>query len=388
MEVGEAMSLFSHLLPKGDVAMNIKRFLLQGATAAALLFSAVAAQAGSAGAAYTMTNDPDDNQVVVFTRDANGLLTKTDMLSTGGKGSGGGIDPLASQGALVLARDDDDHHRGGQWLLAVNAGSNDISVFQIRPDGVALRDRVGSGGTFPVSVTVSGDRVYVLNNGEPANITGFKLGHHGHLHPLAHSTRLLGAGSYGQVAFDPHGKSLTVVDKANDRILVYPIIHKQGLPAAAPVISPSSGNVPFGIAFDKRGHLLVVEAGSNAVSSYRLLHDGSLQIISASVANGQIATCWIAVNRRGDIVTTNPGTHSLSAFHVNTSGQVSLLNGTAGAGDAPLDIAITRDGRFAYAVDPVNGGVDMFKIEHDGSLTGLGNAAAGLAIFAQGMAVR
>jgi len=370
--------------------MNIKGFFLQGATAAVLLLGAVAAQAGSSGAAYTMTNAPDDNQIVVFSRDAQGLLTKTDMVSTGGKGSGGGVDPLASQGSLVLARDGDDHdghHRNGQWLLAVNAGSNDVSVFRVRPNGIVLSDRTGSGGTFPVSVTASGDRVYVLNNGEPANITGFKLDDHGHLHALAHSTRLLGAGSYGQVAFDPRGKSLTVVDKANDRILVYPL-HGHGLPAATPVISPSSGNVPFGVAFDKHGHLLVVEAGSNAVSSYRMLHDGSLQTISASVANGQAATCWIAVNRRGEVFTTNPGTHSLSAFHVAATGQVGLLNGAAGSGDAPLDIDITGNGRFAYAVDPANGGVDMFRIGHDGSLTGMGSVAAGLAIYAQGMAVR
>jgi len=367
--------------------MNIKGFILQGVTAAALLFGAVTAQAGSPGAAYTMTNAPDDNQIVVFSRDAQGLLTKTDMVSTGGKGSGGGVDPLASQGSLVLARDDDDHHRHGQWLLAVNAGSNDISVFRVRPNGIVLSDRIGSGGSFPVSVTVSGDRVYVLNNGEPANITGFKLGHHGHLRPLAHSTRLLGTGSYGQVAFDPRGKSLTVVDKANNRILVYPM-RRHGLPAATPVVTPSAGNVPFGVAFDNRGHLLVVEAGSNAVSSYRMLHDGNLQTISASIANGQVATCWIVVNRRGDVITTNPGTNSLSTFHVSAAtGQVSLLNGTAGAGDAPLDIGITGNGRFAYAVDPANGGVDMFRIGHDGSLTGMGSVAAGLAIYAQGMAV-
>ena len=116
--------------------------------------------------------------------------------------------------------------------------------------------------------------------------------------------------------------------------------------------------------FDRKGHLLVVEAGANAVSSYSIAHDGSLQVISPSVANGQAATCWIVVNQRGDVITTNPGTNSLSAFHVDAgTGQVTLLNGTAGAGNAPLDIDISENGRFAYAVDPGNGGVDMYKIE-------------------------
>lgn len=377
--------------------MNSKAFLIQGATLAVLLFGAVVARADAGGAAYTMTNAPVDNQVVVFSRDDDGLLTRTDAVSTGGKGSGGGVDPLGSQGALILVGQDDSHHgwrrhhgkgRDSALLLAVNAGSNDVSVFRAGRHGIRLLDRTGSGGSFPVSLTVSGNRMYVLNNGAPANITGFRLGERGKLSQLPNSTRLLGDGSYGQVAFGPQGKSLIVADKANNRLLVYPV-NQHGIPSAMPVITPSSGPVPFGVDFDRRGHLLVVEAGSNAVSSYDIARDGQLQIISASVPNGQIATCWIVVNQHGDVITTNPGTNSLSSFHVDAgTGEVTLTNGAAGSGDAPLDIDVTANGRFAYAVDPANGGVDMFRIERDGSLTGLGNVSGGLSLFAQGMAVQ
>lgn len=377
--------------------MNSKGSFIRGAALAVLLCSAVGARAAAEGAAYTMTNAADDNRIVVFSRDADGLLTKIDAVSTGGKGSGGGVDPLGSQGSLALVAADDGHHgwrrhggkhRDSELLLAVNAGSNDVSVFRAGRNGITLQDRTGSGGSFPVSLTVFGGMVYVLNNGAPANITGFKLDDRGHLSPVPNSTRLLGDGSFGQVAFAAQGQALIVTDKANNRLLVYRV-HHQGMPSAAPAITPSSGNVPFGVAFDRRGHLLVVEAGSNAVSSYDIAHDGALQTISASVANGQAATCWIAVNQHGAVITTNPGTNSLSSFHVDAgTGQVTLLNGTAGAGDAPLDIDVTDNGRFAYAVDPANGGVDMFKIEQDGSLTGLGNVDGGLSLFAQGMAVR
>jgi 6-phosphogluconolactonase len=375
--------------------MKSKGILLQGAALAVLLCSVMSARAYAGGAAYTMTNAADDNQVVVFSRSDDGLLTKVDTVSTGGKGSGGGVDPLGSQGSLVLVDEDVKHgwirhagNHGKALLLAVNAGSNDVSVFRVAGNGITLQDRIGSSGSFPVSLTVSANMVYVLNNGEPANITGFRLDGNGHLHAVPHSTRLLGDGAYGQVAFGPHGEVLVITDKANKRLLVYRV-GRLGLPSATPVITPSSGAVPFGVDFDRKGHLLVVEAGANAVSSYAIHHDGSLQLISASIANGQIATCWIVVNQRGDIITTNPGTNSLSSFHVNAqTGQVTLLNGTAGAGNAPLDIDMSTHGRFAYAVDPGNGGVDMFRVEHDGSLTGLGTVDAGLSIFAQGMAVR
>jgi hypothetical protein len=46
-------------------------------------------------------------------------------------------------------------------------------------------------------------------------------------------------------------------------------------------------------------------------------------------------------------------------------------------------------GRYLYALDPSHGSIDMFQIEHDGSLTNLGAINAGeLSIFAQGIAVR
>jgi hypothetical protein len=45
----------------------------------------------------------------------------------------------------------------------VNAGSNTISVFAVRGDRLALRQVLSSGGTFPVSVVVYGNLVYVLN---------------------------------------------------------------------------------------------------------------------------------------------------------------------------------------------------------------------------------
>lgn len=361
--------------------MDIKGYFLGSATAAIFLLGSIGGQAHAGGAVYTMTNAPDDNRIVVFNRDEHGLLTKAGTVSTGGRGSGGGLDPLASQGSLVLAD-------AGKWLLAVNAGSNDISVFRITEDGIELKDRTGSGGSFPVSVAVSDNTVYVLNNGMPANITGFKLNHRGQLTPLPDSTRALGDGSFGQVAFDAQRKALVITDKANNRLLVYRI-HAHGVPATTPVALPSAGNIPFGVAFDKQNHLLVVEAGSNAVSSYDFMRDGTLKAITASAANGQSATCWIAVNQRGDIITTNPGTHSLSTFHVDAqTGTVTLRNGTAGIGDRPLDIDISRDGRFVYAVDPTNSGVAMFRIERDGSLIGMGSVDGGLSLFAQGMAVQ
>jgi 6-phosphogluconolactonase len=332
------------------------------------------------GAVYAMTNDAVRNEVVVFGRSEDGILTKAGSAATGGSGFGSILDPLGSQGSLVLSQNT-------RWLLAVNAGSNDISVFRVQPHGLVLTDRVASGGVLPVSIATFGKLVYVLNAGGSPNIAGFELGRSGELTPLADSTRLLGAGAFAQIGFDPQGENLVVTDKASNSILVYPM-GADGLPAVTPVTSPSNGVTPFGLTFDQRGHLLVVEAGPNAVSSYDISDDGALQVISLSVPNGQVAACWIAGTPRGFVFTANPGTHSISSYKLKAgSGKLVLFQGVAGIGTSPIDISPV-DTRFLYALDPGNGGVDMFRVEQDGSLTSLGTAAGGFSISAQGIAAR
>jgi 6-phosphogluconolactonase len=370
---------------KGEKTMNRKITAIISAVAL-ILITATAAfakgpRANAVGAVYAMTNAADGNEVVLFDRDAQGLLTNARSIATEGAGSGTELDALGSQGSLVLT---DDH----RWLLAVNAGSNDISVFRVLPDGLVLTDRVDSGGVLPVSLTVFHNVVYVLNAGMSPDIAGFSLSPAGRLIPLEGSVRSLGDGGFAQVAFSPGGTWLAITDKVNNQILVYGV-DQTGMTDMSPVASASSGSVPFGLVFDRRGHLLVVEAGANAVSSYNIMANGELEIISASVANGQNASCWIAGNSRGKIFTANTGSQTISAYGLAAgSGEIWLLNETAGFGNRPIDMSVTSDGRFLYALDPANEGVDIFRINPDGSLTALGAADGGLAIFAQGIAAR
>ncbi|MEJ2183844.1 MAG: beta-propeller fold lactonase family protein [Nitrospirota bacterium] len=360
------------------VAFMAVAFLMSSAVAA---FSNDQDAEVTAGAVYTMTNAADGNQLVVFARGGDGLLTMAGAIPTEGLGSGGGLDPLASQGAIVLTED----HR---WLLAVNAGSNEISVFRIMWDGPVLVGKVDSGGEFPVSLTVFHDLVYVLNAGGTANITGFYLGYQGQLTLRSNSTRDLGSGGFAQVGFDPQGNNLVVTDRDENEILVFPL-NRHGLPAIHPVTSMSIGLAPFGFVFDEKGHLLVSEAGSGAVSSYAINRNGSLQVISPSIANGQAATCWIARNQRGYVFTANTGSQNLSLYEEErNNGRLDLLDATAGFGNRPIDMDVSVNGRFLYALDPASETIDMFKIESDGSLTDLGTVAGGLSIFAQGLAVR
>src|SRR5437870_7773571 len=104
------------------------------------LLPASAASGGAAGAVYALTNSPAGNAVVAYQRGADGSLTPAGSFPTGGMGMAG----LSSQGAVIVS---DDH----QLLFAVNAGSNSISSFRIRPGGLDLADTAASDGTMPIS---------------------------------------------------------------------------------------------------------------------------------------------------------------------------------------------------------------------------------------------
>ena len=164
----------------------------------------------SPGAVYSLMNQASGNAVAVFDRSADGSFVAAGSVATGGTGTGAG---LGSQGALTLSDD-------GRWLFAVNAGSNDVSAFRVSPQGISLTSRTTSGGTVPISVTVHGNLVYVLNAGGAGNISGFTLDQQGILAPLASSTRPLSASGVGpaQVSFSPDGRALVVTEKATSRI--------------------------------------------------------------------------------------------------------------------------------------------------------------------------
>jgi 6-phosphogluconolactonase (cycloisomerase 2 family) len=132
----------------------------------------------SSGSVYTLTNSTAGNTVAVFERAKDGTLTPNGTYPTGGTGTGAN---LGSQGAVILSEN-------GHHLFAVNAGSNSISQFRITHDGLDWQATVPSGGASPISLTLHGRVLYVLNAGGAGNISGFVVKRNG-LTPLAGSTR-------------------------------------------------------------------------------------------------------------------------------------------------------------------------------------------------------
>src|SRR5205814_1732265 len=123
-------------------------------------------------AVYTLTNQVAGNAVAVFDRAADGTLTAAGTIATGGTGAGGG---LGSQGAVALSDD-------GRRLFAVNAGSNDVSVFSVGPAGLSLASRTASGGAPPFGFAFGlGDLLLVSEAAAPGSASSYILGRGGDL---------------------------------------------------------------------------------------------------------------------------------------------------------------------------------------------------------------
>lgn len=341
---------------------------------------------GIAGAVYTMSNASSGNAILRFSRAANGTLTAAGSFPTGGVGSGGG---LGNQGALILSQDK-------RWLYAVNAGSNDISVFAISLQGLVLTDKVASGGVRPVSLTVDGHLLYVVNAGGEGNISGFTVQRKGRLTPLAGSTRSLSGPNTApaQIAFNPEGNVLVVTEKATNLIDTYAVA-EDGL-TTGPYVNNSVGATPFGFAFDRRGRLLVSEAtrgavNASTVSSYNITESGGLEVISGAVADTETAVCWVAITRNGKFAyVSNTGSGSLSAYRIAHDGSITLRDadgrtGDTGTGSAPLDIAFSNNDRYIYTLNSGTHSLGAFRVQSNGGLVAL-PGANGLPIGANGLA--
>jgi 6-phosphogluconolactonase (cycloisomerase 2 family) len=353
--------------------------------ALALGFASVgpAQDSDDSGAVFVMTNAADKNEIIAYSRAANGALTQRSRFETGGRGSGGLVDPLESQGSLILSRDH-------ALLFAVNAGSGNISVFRVNRSTLSLMDVVASGGSEPNALAQHGNLVYVLNAGGSSGVAGFRISEEGKLTPIPNSVRFLTTNTSGaaSLAFSPDGRFLAVTERLTNNIDVFSVQEDGRLSPI--VINQDSSPGTFAVVFAPHGAALVVETGpagahnGSTISSYGVSDDGTLFPISSGVPTLGAATCWNVLTPDGRFVyTNNSGTSNISGFEIGSNGALTSLPNTVQAtnpsGSANLDMAVSSNSKFLYSLNAGIGTIGIFSINKDGSLTNAGSAGGILA---------
>jgi len=331
---------------------------------------------GDGHAVFVETNDPAGNQVVSYRRGPEGALTFAGRYNTGGLGvalTGAVVDKLASQGGL--AYDSREH-----LLVAVNGGSNSITAFNV--DGARLDTRaiVPSGGSIPVSVTVSAGRLYVLNAGGTGSVQGFYADT---LRAIPGSARSLNLtpglspqylNTPGQIGLTPDGRHLVVTTKANGSDIDVFGVSADGALSATPTVNPSANPVPFGFTFDPAGDLVVTEAGPSALTTYAIHANGTVAELG-SVTDGLAALCWVAEAGDGFYYGANAGSDVVTGYTIGAGGHPTVVSQTA-TDPGPIDLAATPDGSLLYVETGGNGIVEGFTVNGDGSLTFTGSSVA------------
>ncbi len=362
------MSNRTRILGIGSRVLAASAVVLGVASASALADSPVV------GHVYVNDNSPAVNTIAGFERHEDGSLTPSpeSPYTAGGLGSGKG---LGSQGAIQETKN-------GRYLLAADAGSNQISVLRVAKNG-ALQPAgapVASGGVDPVSIAISGHLVYVVNAGSGGtNVTGFVLSN-GNLAPLPGSTVALPEGSGpGDVLFNSDGRKLVVTLVNTSQIESYDV-RSERLFAAPGSPYAGQGLGPFGSGFrpTNADQLFVTNAhngeGLGTVSAFEDNKFGELTSITGPpVPNQQTAPCWLAISPDGQyLFTANTASGTVSSYSIAGNGSLTLVGsvtaGEAGIGD--VDLRVSPDGKALYVNGSKAGVVAAFAV-NGGELTQL-----------------
>ncbi len=150
----------------------------------------------------------------------------------------------------------------------------------------------------------------------------------------------------------------------------------------------ATGQGPFGFTFTQSGALLTTEQfdgpngpGLGAATSYTLDGSGALTSTVPSLFNDGTDTCWIVATDDGSLAfaTSFFGDGRISSYAVDGDGLTSLIEPVATvAGDdssadgvttGASDLSLSRNSEYLYQLNSVNGTINAFANNGDGTLT-------------------
>jgi 6-phosphogluconolactonase len=316
----------------------------------------------TSGAVFVMTNSNTGNEILQFVRNPNGSLYQVGRTPTGGNGSGGTTDPLASQNSLLLTSD-------SRYLLAVNAASGTISSFAVFGAFLIPTGVESTGGAFPDAIAQFGNLVYVLNASGNSNVIGFNMDN-GHLVRIPNATGFLTTGLSGgsSLTFSADGKVLLVSERTTGLIDSFPVNVDGTLGAATLTAYPGI----FDFTTSATNGLLIT-VGGPTISSTSVADTAKLTPVDTiPIFSG---ACWVVVTPKGFVYASTGGAGIIDGYSLSKAGVLTPI-GTGEAAIIPdsalLDLAVAGDGGFLYSLNSGNGSIAAWTINQGtGALTAI-----------------
>ncbi len=350
--------------------LNIKKLVLASA-----LMLGVSLTAAAHDNIFVMGNAKGPNVVTMLKQKRDGSVEVKGVFPTGGQGAGVGttvpFDPLGSQNSVIL-------NRSGRWLFNVNAGSDSISVFKVRENSLELVDVVDTHGRYPTSVAEYRGLVYVLNAIGDASISGYTQDEDGKLTFISNVNLKAGTpddrgqpfllNSVSQISFSPDGEWLVMTKKNGETtpgsVTRFRVGDDGKLGAAQTDIGAGAGQ--FGFLFDRHNNLIVSEALSGTISSYRFNSETGA-ITSYARTPARFSFCWLDFNGKY-LYGSNPFDDSISGFRVGSDGSLTPLTSSSVVAQlqpnqVPTDVRFSRNGRYFYGISSATGTLLAYKVD-------------------------
>jgi len=345
---------------------------------------------------YALSNNVSGNQVYVYTANLNnGSLTYAYAIPTGGKGAG----LTHSQDSLV---------RVGNYLFAVNGGSNSLSLFYINgtnATNVTFVQSANVQGSQPVSIAVApaniANWVCVGTTNLNLTISCFTYNQTG-LTYLPGWTRYLGQWSndssypLSQISFSPNAAFLVAQIKGHsDGTIIYRIIN--GNLSASPITTPSGSSTSplgpgsYGFVFTGDNSVLTTDSTvgliTYSIGTLGNLLNGSNHSLTPPAPSGY---CWIVASP------LTKDYYAISATHITEVSVGSNNNITQKATSAvaynlseATIISTTSGVDYLYILSESHEGVTQFRITGPGQyayfgavpypINGTNNTVSGIA---------
>ena len=387
---------------------------------------------GPGNIVYVGDNVSKGAGIKIFRRDDLGRLTELSVVPTGGKGlfdvvgfnrsptgifAAVDIGPYEHDANLIVNKD-------RTRLFVVNQGSDDLSIFNISPDGLTLTPVPGSPfktGHVPASIGLAAfDTVVVVNkNDDPGgqkafgmqgSVMTFKMAANGSLTPVPNSTILFPTARGGEGVFPGQtttpsqvlvvgdGKLIFVNDFFAGMIRPFTVNPDGTLKAGKPFdirslgidVLPINGRTfPFTLGLMNYPGKNILYAGilfENKVGVFMYnTKNGKLKFVRTAVNSGS-TVCWFVVSKDGKHMwTSNQASNTASTYDLTdplTPKEIQVVN-FVGCGE-PSQLAVSPDEEWLhYSISAVTNKcpqtnpntrsnmVRTFKIQPDGTLNEL-----------------
>ncbi|KAI1370560.1 hypothetical protein F4677DRAFT_350502 [Hypoxylon crocopeplum] len=363
-------------------------------------------------AVYLLTNDAVNSVVALPIKD-DGTLTAGTVTPSGGKGSNSidgatmkpaGPDALVSQSALTIA---------GNYVFAVNAGSNSLSMLSISKNDPTKLTPVGKPAAVPaefpntVAASAKNNLACVAATGKVAGITCASFSKNGlgamdtlRTIDLGQSTPPVGPTNTVSHAFFSEDESTLFTMVKGD-----PAVNKTGFVSMLPIeqkkscsgaevsaaatedarMSPSGTAVLFGSqVIPGTNNIFATDASFGAAVLSVDAKTGQATVVGKGAIENQKATCWAGlVPSTGSVFVTDVGVPHLVEMSSKDASIISEIDLSSGGDPGFIDLKAA--GAFLYVLSPGNGTTDAAIVVMDVS-GGQGQAKAIQRFSLEGMA--